>query len=157
VRTSAGEPLISKRLNVLSLATWPKQSPGLCYSFLPHLLPSSPYRQARKKHTWASIPCSQNYREDETENVWIWSLVWRVQLVASEPQPDLGYYSTCALLIFYALSIWYIFYKLEDFCYLGHSFLIYTYFWVVWSLFSSCLPSFEHSLQITICGTVSLS
>jgi hypothetical protein len=106
VKTNAGEPLISKMpFAVTKCSPWlaSKQSPRLlgsklsyteiCYSILPHLLPSSPYRQ-HTQNTTVTKPCSQYYGKTKQtcRHVWIWSFVWGVQRVASEPQTAPGYY-----------------------------------------------------------------
>jgi hypothetical protein len=107
IRTGVDPKAISKRpFAVTKCSPWlvSKQSPRLlgpklsyaeiCYIVLPHLLPSSPYRQ-QHKYTRVTKPRSQYYGKSKQRcrNVWIWSFVWGVQLVVSEPQQSPGYYT----------------------------------------------------------------
>jgi hypothetical protein len=107
VKTSAGEPLMSKRpFAVTKCSPWlvSKQTQVLlasklsyteiCYIVLPHLPTLSPYRQ-HHKYTRVTKPRSQYYGKSKQRcrNIWIWSFVWGVQLVVSEPQRSPGYYT----------------------------------------------------------------
>jgi hypothetical protein len=75
MRTNAGEPLISNRPFAVT-----KCSPWL----------------ASKQKTLElqnPVPKTIGKTKPRCRNVWIWSFVWGMQLVASEPQPAPGYCS----------------------------------------------------------------
>jgi hypothetical protein len=107
VRTSAGEPLISKRpFAPTKCSSWlvSKQSPRLLgfkgsytksatVSYATSCRRHLTDRRTKTLELQNPVPKTIRKTKQRCRNVWIWSLVWGVQLVANEPQPEPRYYT----------------------------------------------------------------